>query len=199
MAREIPQEKIIMRAPEGASSETEFSHIITLAELKSDQGIIALEANDEQRTALAVRFDIPVIYSLKANVTILDNPIQMRGTMSAQLDQICVATGETINSFIEEDIAINFMENPNIDPNDSEIELEDEDCETIFHNGSDIDIGEAIAQSLYLAIDPFPRIKDADTILAKVGVISEEEMTAKLAQEKQDNNPFAALSQLKEW
>ena len=197
MAKESPQEKIFMQAPEGASFGSEFSHIITLAELKLNQGLIALEADSDQCAAVALRFDLPAIYSLKADVIMSDNPIQLRGTMHAQIDQICVATGETIHCSIKEDLAINFLETPSVDPNDSEVELEDEDCETIFHNGRDIDIGEAIAQSLYLAIDPFPRIKDADAILAKAGVISEEEMTAKLAQEKQDNNPFAALSQLK--
>lgn len=197
MSKKLPQEKIIMQAPEGTSMEAEFSHILTLAELKLNQDAITLEADSNQCAALAVRFDLPAIYSLKANITMLDNPIQMRGKMSAQIDQICVATGETIQCSIEEDIAINFLETPIVDPNDSEVELENEDCETIFHNGREIDIGEAIAQSLYLAIDPFPRIEDADTILEKVGVISEEEMAAKLAQEKQDNNPFAALSKLK--
>ena len=197
MAKELPQEKIIMQAPEGTSMEAEFSHILTLAELKLTQDAITLEADSNQCAALAVRFDLPAIYSLKANITMLDNPIQMRGSMNAKIDQICVSTGETISSDIQEDIAINFLETPMVDPNDSEVELEDEDCETIFHNGREIDIGEAIAQSLYLSIDPFPRVKDADAMLAKAGVISEEEMTAKLAQEKHDNSPFAALSQLK--
>ncbi len=197
MASETPQEKILMQAPQGTSFGSEFSYIITLAELKLTQNIMALEANDKQCAALAIRFDLPAIYSLKANIIMADNPIQMRGQMNAQIDQICVATGATIKSVIEEDIIINFMENTTVDPKDSEVQLEDEDCEVMFYNGREIDIGEAIAQSLYLAIDPFPRIDDADAILKKLGVISEEEMAAKMAQEKQDNNPFATLSKLK--
>lgn len=197
MAQEIPKEKIIMQAPEGTSFGSEFSYIVALAELKLNQSMITLEANSEQCAALAVRFDLPTIYSLKANIIMSDDPIQMRGKMHGKIDQICVATGEIINCSVEEDITINFLETPAVDPNDSEIELEDEDCETIFYKGREIDIGEAIAQSLYLAIDPFPRIEDADAILAKAGVISEEEMAAKLEQEQQDNNPFSALSQLK--
>lgn len=192
-----PPEKIMMQAPEGTSMEPEFSHILTLAELKLNQDPIALEANAKQCAALAARFDLPAIYSLKADISLSNDPIQMRGVMQAKIDQICVATGETISCAIKEDIAINFLETPDVNPNDSEIELEDDDCDTIFYNGREIDIGEAIAQSLYLAIDPFPRIENSDIILAKVGVISEEEMAAKLAQEKQENNPFAALSQLK--
>lgn len=204
MAKDTPDknvpnssEKIMMSAPEGAFLGAEFSYILTLADLKLNQEPIALEANAQQCTALAIRFDLPAIYSLKANITMQADPIQMRGKMTAKIDQICVATSETIGCIIEEDIFIKFLETPDIDLNDGEVELEDDDCDTIFHNGREIDIGEAIAQSLYLAIDPFPRIKNADKLLAKAGVISEEEMAAKLAQEKQDNNPFAALSKLK--
>ncbi len=197
MPRETPKEKIIMHAPEGISIGSEFSHILTLTELKLNHKPIILIASKEQCDALAVRFDLPAIYSLKANVTVSHDPIQMHGTLYAQIDQICVATAETMHCSIEEDIAINFIETPSVGPNDSEVELQDEDCETIFYDGREIDIGEAIAQSLYLAIDSFPRTKNADSILAKAGVISEEEMMAKLVQEKQDNNPFSALSSLK--
>ena len=197
MAQETQHEKIIMQAADDVSIGSEFSHKLSLDALKRNQDLIILEASKEQCDALSVRFDLPAIYCLKANIIMSEDPIQMHGTMIAQIDQICAATAETIQCSIEEELAINFIETPSVSPNDSEIELQDEDCETIFYDGDTIDIGEAIAQSLYLAIDPFPRKVDANMILAKAGVISEEEMAKNLAQERQDNNPFSALSSLK--
>ncbi len=182
--------KDIMQAPEGTPNESEFSHIITLADLKKQQAPITLKASLEQCSLLAIRFDLPAIHGLSATVEMQDNPIRIRGRLSAQIEQSCVATGEHIKNNIDEDIAINFIAAPK---DSDEIELEDEDCETIFHNGRDIDIGEAIAQSLYLAIDPFPRSQNSDQILKQAGVISEEAMQ----EQQRKENPFNALSALK--
>lgn len=189
--------KDIMSAPDGARSDPEFSHIINLAELKQKQESIVVSATAKECALLAIRFDLPAIHSLSANISLSGDPIHMSGRMNAKIEQSCVATGENISAEIDEDIAINFMPVPTVGPNDSEIELEEDDCETIFHNGREIDIGEAIAQSLYLAIDPFPRIQNARMILAKAGVKSEEEIAKEDAIIKAKQNPFSALSALK--
>jgi hypothetical protein len=56
----------------------------------------------------------------------------------------------------------------------------------VFHDGAAIDIGEAIAQTLALALDPYPRAPDAEAALKEAGVKSEAEA-----------GPFAALAALK--
>lgn len=193
----IDSSKDIMRALGGTRTDPEFSHILTLADLKLNQAPMTISANEKECALLAARFDLPAIHSLSAHVTLSSDPIHMKGRMKAHIDQLCVATGETLNVEISEDIAIDFIETPHIEPNDSEIELQDEDCETMFHNGREIDIGEAISQSLYLAIDPFPRAKNAQEILAKAGVMTEEEMAAQAAHQKRKESPFSALSALK--
>ena len=60
------------------------------------------------------------------------------------------------------------------------------DLDTIFHDGSAIDLGGAVTDTLALAIDPYPRSAEADSALKEAGVISEEEA-----------GPFAALAALK--
>jgi hypothetical protein len=67
---------------------------------------------------------------------------------------------------------------------DDEIELNSHDCDTIEHDGLQIDLGEAVAQSLGLAIDPFVRAPDADAILRAAGVVTEVEKLS----------PFAVLA-----
>ncbi|HEX6217759.1 MAG TPA: YceD family protein, partial [Sphingomicrobium sp.] len=70
---------------------------------------------------------------------------------------------------------------------DEEIELAEGDLDTVFHDGSAIDLGGAIADTLALAIDPYPRSAGADAALKEAGVLTEEEAS-----------PFAALAALKE-
>jgi uncharacterized metal-binding protein YceD (DUF177 family) len=56
----------------------------------------------------------------------------------------------------------------------------------MFHDGAAIDLGSAIADSLALAVDPYPRSPSADAALKDAGVLSEDEA-----------GPFAALAALK--
>jgi uncharacterized metal-binding protein YceD (DUF177 family) len=68
-----------------------------------------------------------------------------------------------------------------------EHELGADDPDTMFLEGQNIDLGEAVAQSLGLALDPYPRVVDADERLKAAGVKSEEEA-----------GPFGALAGLKD-
>jgi len=57
----------------------------------------------------------------------------------------------------------------------------------MFHDGQLIDLGEAVAQSLGLALDPYPRSPNADALLKAAGVKREDEA-----------GPFGVLASLKE-
>jgi hypothetical protein len=69
---------------------------------------------------------------------------------------------------------------------DEEIELSPEDCDVVFHDGAMIELGSAIADTLALSVDPYPRSAGADAALKEAGVLSESEA-----------GPFAALAALK--
>ena len=60
------------------------------------------------------------------------------------------------------------------------------DCDEITYSGDRFDVGEAVAQSLALAIDPFATGPEADRIRTEVGL-----------EEPEKENPFAALKGLK--
>ena len=69
---------------------------------------------------------------------------------------------------------------------DEEVELIESDCDVVFHDGSAIDLGSAIADTLALSLDPYPRSAGAEAVLKEAGVLSEAEA-----------GPFAALAKLK--
>jgi len=68
-----------------------------------------------------------------------------------------------------------------------EVELSEDDCDTVEFTGSAIDLGEAAAETLVLSLDPFPRAAGADAVLREAGVLEEGEA-----------GPFAALKALKD-
>jgi uncharacterized metal-binding protein YceD (DUF177 family) len=56
----------------------------------------------------------------------------------------------------------------------------------VFHDGAVIDLGTAVADTLALSLDPYPRSATADAALKEAGVLSESEAS-----------PFAVLAKLK--
>jgi uncharacterized metal-binding protein YceD (DUF177 family) len=112
------------------------------------------------------------------------------GQMRAEVMQACTASGEPVPSTIDEPVDIRFITDLTMQA-EQEIELAEEDCDTLLYDGKSIDIGEAVAQSLGLALDPYPRSENAAQILRQAGVKSEEEAVA-------ETGPFAALAKLKQ-
>ena len=60
------------------------------------------------------------------------------------------------------------------------------DCDVVFYDGGAIDLGGAIADTLALSLDPYPRSAGADAALREAGVMSEEQAS-----------PFAILAKLR--
>ncbi|GAB5489097.1 MAG: DUF177 domain-containing protein [Parasphingorhabdus sp.] len=168
---------------------TEFSHIVKLSELGSDKKSQKVTADDSERKALAKRFDLPAILELTAIFSLLadDSKIHLTGTLNARLEQSCVISDETFPVTITEKFEIIFVPETEIPVSEEEIELAADDCDIIEYEGNNIDIGEAIAQTLYLSLDPFPRGPNADIVAEKKGLKSEEEA-----------GPFGALAALKD-
>jgi uncharacterized metal-binding protein YceD (DUF177 family) len=155
---------------------TEFSRPLTLDAARRARDVVAIEADAAERAALAVRFDLFALDVLRASLTInvTGDVILLSGTMTARATQRCVATDEPVPAVIEEPIALRCVPTGEV-ANDAEIELSDEDCDVIDYDGAAIDLGELIAQSLALALNPWPRSPGADAALKAAGVKSEEE------------------------
>jgi uncharacterized metal-binding protein YceD (DUF177 family) len=79
-----------------------------------------------------------------------------------------------------------FLPEPAVSSPDEEIELGETDCDVVFYDGAVIDLGSAIADTLALSLDPYPRSASADAALKEAGVLTEA-----------DASPFAALAALK--
>ncbi len=166
----------------------EFSRPVRLDTIGADTRHFDLEANAEECAALVQRFELASLsaFSAQLDVAETDGVIAVQGTLTATLEQICVVTSAPIRIEISEPMRLKFVAPTKTAP-DEEIELDNEDCDVVEHDGQMIDLGEAVAQSLVLALDPFPRSTDADAAANKAGLLREE-----------DVGPFAALKALRD-
>lgn len=164
----------------------EFARPHRIDRIGAGESDVAISATPEERAALAARFGLADVESIEARYTLRRDAIGIRasGHLSAQVTQRCVITEEPLPVSVEEDFDLRFV--PEGSAEGEEIELSAQECDTVFFTGGAIDLGEAAAETLALALDPFPRGPNAAAALREAGVISEEEA-----------GPFGALAALK--
>lgn len=162
----------------------DFAHRLTLDRIR-DGDRIDLVADGAERRAIAERLALSSLQRLEAHVSLAIDGERVRamGRVAASLEQRCVVTGEPVAAHVDEPFEIAFIPEPQA--GDAEIELRPEDCDVVFHDGGAIDLGSAVADTLALALDPYPRSASAEAALRDAGVLSEEEA-----------GPFAALARL---
>ena len=156
----------------------EFPRPHRLDQIGAGEVQVHVAAEPGERAAIAKRFDLVAVDKLEARFALRRDAagIFARGHLSAQVTQSCAVTGEPLPAGIEEDFAIRFLPEPGESDEPDEVELAPEDCDTVFYSGSAIDLGEAAAETLALALDPFPRSPAAAAVLKQAGVLSEDEL-----------------------
>ena len=166
----------------------EFSHVVKLSEVGSHSRNIQLSADEAARAGLMARFDLAALDCLKAEISLAHDSkgVVATGRFAADLAQYCIASHDPVPAQMDEAVHIRFIAEPVIS-GEVELELEADDCDTMFHDGQIIDLGEAVAQSLGLALNPYPRSPEAEKMLKAAGVKSEE-----------DGAPTGALAGLKD-
>lgn len=166
-------------------SDPELSRMIKVRPLPGE--VIVIEASEAERAALATRFGISAVEALRAEVTLEAKPkaIRASGRLTAAIMQPCAVSGEDFAVAIDEPLDLRFVEantrpTPSADE-DIEIELEADDCDEIEYSGEMFDLGEAVAQSLGLAIDPYAEGPGADAARKAAGIVQEGEQLGPLA------------------
>jgi uncharacterized metal-binding protein YceD (DUF177 family) len=149
-------------------------------------GAIVIEASAEERVALAKRFGLGAVHSLRAEVT-LDQKlraIRATGRLRAAIMQPCAISSEDFAVTIDEPVDLRFVEDrerPMTENEAQEIELEADDCDEIAFGGDMFDLGEAVAQTLGLAIDPYAEGPNADAARKAAGIVVEGEQDGPMA------------------
>lgn len=159
-------------------TDPEFSRPHRLDQIGAGDSDVQISADDAERTALSRRFGLKAIEKLEAVYHLRRDAqgVVARGHLSARLTQRCVVTGDPLPAKVEQDFAIRFVPELAAQGED-EVELTEDECDTVFYSGGMIDLGEAAAETMALELDPYPRSTRAADVLREAGVKSEDEAT----------------------
>jgi hypothetical protein len=160
----------------------EFSRPLALGRVGPDGLREVLEADAGEREALARRFGIPAIGRLRAALRLLPEPdgsVVARGRLEAAVTQSCVVTLDPVDRAVEEEVALRLLP-PGREPDEGPEEMD----EVATDAAGVADLGEALAEQLSLALDPYPRAPGA--------ALPEEAAAAAEDGEAVAPNPFAA-------
>jgi len=168
-------------------SKAEFARPQRIDTIGGEPRVVEIDADEAERAALAKRFELVGIDRLTGTFTIRRDAagIVVEGRVEAALTQACSITGDPLPATVDESVALRFV--PEDEAGQDEVELGDQDIDVIPYDGGAIDLGEVAAETMTLALDPFPRGPGAEAALREAGVLSEEEA-----------GPFGALAALKD-
>lgn len=164
----------------------EFSRPVRLDTIGAQLRAMRIEADEAERAALARRFGLIALDRLEAELSVVlaADDVIANGRVTAEAVQACIVTGAPVPARIDDTFALRFRPESG-DGGEVEVELAEDELDTIFFQGAAIDVGEAIAQTLALALDPYPRADGAT--LGESGVKSDGEA-----------GPFGGLAALRD-
>ena len=142
--------------------------------------MVLVEATPAECSALALRMGLPEVSDLRCRFRLTRESttrVHATGLLQAHIVQTCVISLEDFPAVVEESFAVRFVPS-GTETDDMDPETEDE---IPYENGT-IDLGEAAAEQLGLALDPYPRMPDAE--LPEV-------------EQEGEPHPFAALDRLR--
>lgn len=147
-----------------------------------------IEADAEERTALAKTFGLPAIAKLTGEFTLVHERggiIEAKLALQARVTQVCVVSLEPFEAKVAENAILRFVPAASVRETEDIAGLDLETPETLegpdevpYANGI-IDLGATLAEQLALALDPYPRKPGAKL---PAGITSESA------------NPFAVLA-----
>ncbi|MFA5041641.1 MAG: DUF177 domain-containing protein [Bdellovibrionales bacterium] len=163
----------------------EFSRVINVSRIPPKGAEENIEAKPNERKALAERFGLVDLPLLTAKVMVTperQQKVSVSGTLNAKVVQTCIVTLEPIENSLTLEVEAFFVpaECQKTDPK-APLEIELDDDSEPFSDGK-IDIGELVAQTLGIGIDPYPRKKGATLGSVEFGKKAEKQRPfAKLA------------------
>jgi uncharacterized metal-binding protein YceD (DUF177 family) len=134
----------------------EFHRPVTLDHIGPHGLDLTVEATLAECAALAVRMNLPAVLAISCAFHLIResrDKVLARGVLQATVTQTCVISLDDFDASVQEVFQVRFVpageESDDIDPeSDDEIPFE----------GNIIDLGEAAAEQLGLALDPYPRM-----------------------------------------
>jgi hypothetical protein len=153
----------------------EFSRPVTVATIRPGGETLTLSPTEAEAAALARRLGVEAVRGLVAEVTVKargKGVVSARGRLRARLDRLCVVSLAPLEEAIDERFTVLFRPEAEAESGAgadrgpgkvaaAEVALDAEADDEEPYAGGVIDIGEHVAQTLALVLDPWPRAEGA--------------------------------------
>ena len=143
----------------------EFSRIVAVDRMEAVE-TLEIVADGAERAALGRRFGLDSLDALTASVTLTKfgdrRRVRLSANFSADVLQSCVVTLEPAPSRIEDSFVLVYDEDAGGPAEAETVVLLKGQISPEPWSGVVIDVGEAVAEHLALALDPYPRATGAD-------------------------------------
>ncbi len=174
--------------------QPEFSRLIPVDRLGANEITKEISAEPGECAALARRFGLLALDRLSATLrlerTNAGNIVRVTGRLVAEVTQACVATLKPVNGHHDVAFTVRYgLAAAPAAPPERVVVVEtgqEDPPEPVGPDG--IDLGEAVAQQLAFALDPYPRAP---------GAVPPETARAGAGTEPAGKSPFAVLETLK--
>jgi uncharacterized metal-binding protein YceD (DUF177 family) len=175
------------------SATPEFSRPLDVTRVPPHGSLETIEAEPTECASLAERFGLPALHSLKAELQASrwrGEGLKLKGHFTADIEQTCVVSLDQFRSTFSDEFESYFLP-VGASPGANTALIEEGDAEP-FENGI-IDMGEAVAEAVALALDPYPKKPGASfaDVVEDDGQKDETDAAAK-------GKPFAGLGRLKQ-
>jgi uncharacterized metal-binding protein YceD (DUF177 family) len=134
----------------------EFPRPMTLDRIGAQGLTMTIDATEAECAALAERMGLPAVYAVSCGFRLVResrDKVLAHGHLRARVVRTCVISLEDFETEVEDRFDVRFV------PSGEEDEDVDPDSvDEIPFEGNMIDLGEAAAEQLGLALDPYPRM-----------------------------------------
>jgi len=174
-----------------ASVEIEFSRPVSTAGIVEEEAVFLIEADAAECKALAKRFGLRALHSLKAELRLRpmeEGEICLEGHLTAEAVQTCVVSLADFAASLDERFALRFS--PEAEPlsevREILLAIEANDPPEPLE-GEKLDLGEIVAEHFALALNPYPRLPGVDLA----------DFVGEAVEKQEISSPFARLGALK--
>ncbi len=139
----------------------EFSRLVKVSRVPAEGLDEVIEADAAECARLAERLGVERLLSLTARFNLMpwrQGGVRVRGRIEAEVEQVCVVSLETFVAPLSEEVERFFagQAEPGWSGAVRDVDSLEGDEPDLVHDG-EIDLGELVAETLVLAVDPYPR------------------------------------------
>jgi uncharacterized metal-binding protein YceD (DUF177 family) len=164
------------------TTPTSYTHPMSVVEASRLSGPLEITPSAEECAAIAQRFGWLSVENCTAQLAfaVKGKEVTITGEVRARVTQPCVATGEPVAEGITAPLTLQLVPAETLEAAEdaSEVELDSGELDILGYEDGRFDLGDIIAETLALAVNPWPRSQGAGAFLKDKGVLSEDEAGA---------------------